>query len=195
MKSFKIQILVISVLATAASLLVFVPGVRAQDANTLTAQSTARCVKNGGVYNTDESKCQFQCGAGSDRTFVEFNFGCVGRAVEAQGKQLNPIIDLLFSAMRALSVGVGIILVLVVVIAGVRYSTAQGDPQKSAGAKKMITGALMGLLVYAFAFSLIQWLVPGGVFNDTNQLISQPSSSPSSPMDCRVVGNGHVKVC
>jgi heme A synthase len=129
---------------------------------------------------TQTSPGKYQCGAGSNKVEVGFNFGCIGRELEDQGKELNPILDLLFSLIRTLSVGVGIMLVMVVVIAGIKYTTSQGDPQKTASAIKMVRGAIIGLLVYLFAFAFLQWLIPGGVFNNGAEFNGGTSTSRCS---------------
>lgn len=69
---------------------------------------------------------------------------------------LNPFIRL----MTAL---VGVVIVLSVVIAGIQYSSAGGDPSGVAAAKKRIVAAVVALIAYVFTFGFLQWLVPGGI--------------------------------
>ena len=71
---------------------------------------------------------------------------------------VNPTIDFL-------AAGVGIVAVIMVVIGGIQYTTSQDDPQKVAAAKSRIINALFALLIFAFMWSLLQWLVPGGALN------------------------------
>ncbi len=59
---------------------------------------------------------------------------------------------------------VGLIIVIVLIVAGIQYSTSAGDPQKAGNAKKRIFNAVLALIVYAFMFAFLQWLVPGGIF-------------------------------
>lgn len=103
------------------------------------------------------------CGKGDDAIKVQFNFGCQGDKLPDEFS--NPIYDLAFSVIRFLSAGVGIVVVLAIILAGVKYSTAEGNPEETMKAKSNIRSALIALLIYIFAFSIIQWLVPGGVFN------------------------------
>jgi hypothetical protein len=51
-----------------------------------------------------------------------------------------------------------------IIYAGIRYSTAQGDPGAASAAKKRIREAIIAFLMYIALYSFIQWLVPGGVF-------------------------------
>ncbi len=67
-------------------------------------------------------------------------------------------------AIRFLAIGFGLIITIIVVSAGVQYSTAGGDPQKVNAAKKRISNALLALLVFIFMYALLQFLVPGGLF-------------------------------
>jgi hypothetical protein len=64
----------------------------------------------------------------------------------------------------ALSVLVGIVVVMMIVIGGIQYSSAGNNPQAVAGAKKRISQALFALVAYIFMFAFLQWIVPGGVF-------------------------------
>lgn len=71
-------------------------------------------------------------------------------------KYLTPII-------RFLAAGVGIIVTAMVVIGGIEYSMAGGDPQKVSAAKQKIFNALIALVAFALIDSLLQFLVPGGI--------------------------------
>lgn len=69
---------------------------------------------------------------------------------------INPFIKLLAGL-------VGIIVVVSIVVAGIQYSSAGGDPSKVVAARKRITNALIALLAYLFMFAFLQWLLPGGI--------------------------------
>lgn len=75
----------------------------------------------------------------------------------------NPIIVLLKTALRFMAVGVGIVVVASIVIAGIQYSASQGNPQIAAEAKKRLLNAVIGLVMFIFAMALLNFLVPGGV--------------------------------
>ena len=72
-------------------------------------------------------------------------------------KYVNP-------AIQMLTIAFGLIAVISLVMGGIQYSASGGDPQKVTEAKKRISLTLMAIAAYAFAFSFIQFLVPGGVF-------------------------------
>ena len=96
------------------------------------------------------------CGSGSQAVKTAIDIGC-------QGKD-NPIWDMIFALIRFLSVGVGIVVVGSIIVAGIQYTISRGDPQATANALKRVTNAAIALAMYIFAFALLNFLVPGGLF-------------------------------
>jgi len=96
-----------------------------------------------------------------DNYYSKFDFGCLG---EKGPPGMNPIKDLAFALLRFLSVGVGIAVILAVIGSGIQYSASEGNAEVTTKAKKRMRSAIIGLGVYIFAFSLFQFLVPGGIF-------------------------------
>lgn len=76
----------------------------------------------------------------------------------------NPLINWIKIAINFLSVGVGVIVVIMIIIGGIQYASAGPNPQAVQAAKKRITNSLIALLAYFFVFAFMQWLVPGGIF-------------------------------
>lgn len=66
-------------------------------------------------------------------------------------------------AVKFLSAGVGIIVVMMIVVGGIQYASAGGDPGKVAAAKSRIYNAIYALLAYLVLFAFLQWVVPGGI--------------------------------
>lgn len=66
----------------------------------------------------------------------------------AGGSQLNDILRIVFAVLAALAV-------LFIVIAGLRFITAQGNPQEISKAKSTIAYALVGLLVALLAEAIV----------------------------------------
>jgi hypothetical protein len=98
------------------------------------------------------------CGGGTNESSVKtaIDIGCRGNG--------NPIVDMLFAIIRFLSLGVGLVVVASIVVAGIQYSTSQGDPQMAAKAKKRIQSALTALIVFIFAYAILNYIVPSTVF-------------------------------
>ncbi|MEK7603349.1 MAG: hypothetical protein AAB459_03845 [Patescibacteria group bacterium] len=72
-------------------------------------------------------------------------------------KQINTIIS-------ALSAGIGIVIVIMIIVGGIQYSTAGGDSGKVTAAKSRIFNAVLALIAFFFMFGFLQWIVPGGLF-------------------------------
>jgi hypothetical protein len=74
------------------------------------------------------------------------------------GKYVNP-------AIKAFSITFGLVAAISIIMGGIQYSTSEGDPQKSANAKKRILNTIIAVVAYIFLYSFLQFLVPGGLFN------------------------------
>lgn len=71
---------------------------------------------------------------------------------EATGEQVNTFFDEVFIA-------VGAIAVLLLIIAGLRYITAQGDPAKITQAKNMIMYTIVGVIIAAMAAAIVNFIL------------------------------------
>ncbi len=69
----------------------------------------------------------------------------------------------LIPAINFLSIGVGIVVIVMVIIGGIQYSTAGGNAQAVAAARSRIFNAILALLAYIFLWAFLQWIVPGGI--------------------------------
>ena len=65
-------------------------------------------------------------------------------------------------AITFLAAGVGVVVIIMIIVGGIRYSAAGGDASKVAAAKTQIFNALLALVAFIFLFAFLQWLVPGG---------------------------------
>ncbi|CAN5400391.1 hypothetical protein BH10PAT3_BH10PAT3_5520 [soil metagenome] len=74
------------------------------------------------------------------------------------------IIKYLLIFINLLSALVGVVVVGSIIYGGIQYSSAGGDPQKVASAKKRILNALVALIAFIFMYAFLQYIVPGGVF-------------------------------
>jgi hypothetical protein len=75
----------------------------------------------------------------------------------------NCIVDRVNMLINLFSVGVGLVVIIMIIIGGIRYAMAGGDPQAVAKAKSQIRNALIALVAYLFLFAALQWIVPGGI--------------------------------
>jgi hypothetical protein len=77
----------------------------------------------------------------------------------------NPISDAVFAIIRFLSAGAGIVIIASMVVAGIQYTMAHDDPQAVARAKDRIKNNVIALLIFIFAYAILNFLIPGGFFS------------------------------
>jgi hypothetical protein len=99
----------------------------------------------------------YYCGGNNDPTQphiqTSIDFGCSGKG--------NPILDLAFAIIRFLSDGVGIVVIASVIVGGIQYTTSSGDPNASAKAVARIRAALLALVIFIFAYAILNYVLPG----------------------------------
>lgn len=76
----------------------------------------------------------------------------------------NPFIRRVASYLRWLVIGLGLLGIFGVVLAGIQYAAAQDNAQSIAAAKGRLTNIVIGLFIYVLMFAALQWLIPGGMF-------------------------------
>lgn len=123
-------------------------------------------------YNADvASSAKHQCGSGKDAVQTTINFGCQGeKCVDYPNANYcqdahSAIVDVLFAIIRFLSYGVGLVVVGSIVAAGIQYTTSRGDPQATANAEKRIKATVAALLLYIFAYAILNYVIPKGFFD------------------------------
>ncbi len=97
-----------------------------------------------------------ECGSGTASYKPFIDIGCRGEG--------NPILDMTFAFIRFLSVGVGLVLIGSTIVAGIQYTASRGDVAATVKAVERVRNTVIALLLYIFAYALLNWLVPGGVF-------------------------------
>lgn len=88
---------------------------------------------------------------------------------------------LLLLGLNILTAGVGVVAVGAIAYAGFLYTTAQSNAEQTKKALEMIRNTAIGLLLFAFMFAIINFLVPGGVFGDAPATSPPVSSPPIAP--------------
>lgn len=104
------------------------------------------------------SAANVYCGDGESKVKISFDIGCKGEG----GGIENPITDAAFAIIRFLTVGVGLIIVGSLIVAGIQYTTSRGDPQATAAAISRIKSNITAFLIYVFSFALLNYLIPRG---------------------------------
>jgi len=96
------------------------------------------------------------CGASPNNVVhTTVDFGCQGKG--------PAILDLTFGVIQFLSDGVGLVVVASLVYAGIQYITSSGDPQATAAAVKRIRSSVTALILFIFAYAILNYVIPGQV--------------------------------
>lgn len=77
----------------------------------------------------------------------------------------NPIVKDINTIVNALAGLVAVVCVAMIVLGGIKYSLARNNPQEIAAARSHIINAVFAMIAFMLLWSLLQFLVPGGVFN------------------------------
>lgn len=73
-------------------------------------------------------------------------------------KDLNLIINVLAGLVAVVSIAM-------IVLGGIQYSIARNNPQEIGAARGRIINAVIAMIAFMFLWALLQYLIPGGVFN------------------------------
>lgn len=55
------------------------------------------------------------------------------------------------------------IITIMMVIAGIQYSSSQGNPQGQQAAKNKLKNLVVSVVAFIFIWTLLEWLIPGGI--------------------------------
>ena len=109
----------------------------------------------------NKNKAECQTGDNGCGVLKFHNVSC--NTADNDGAGEMNIANLLIAILRILNIGVGIAAVGTLIYAGILYSTASGDANKTAKAKTIITNVVIGVLAYAVMSIALNFLVPGGI--------------------------------
>lgn len=79
-------------------------------------------------------------------------------------QQENQIIYLLKRAVTIMYGLIGVTAVVMIIAAGVLYTTAGDSEEQVRKAKGMIKNTVLGILLFMFMTMILEFLIPGGVF-------------------------------
>jgi hypothetical protein len=135
-------------------------------------EETCEAENSGGVWKVEylgggqpTYSCECPAGKALDSNGYcntgDFKVNPAGDCVATSGDCISNDIQL---AINVLSVVVGIVILGMVVFGGIRYSLSRSNPQEVQAAKGHLTNAIIALIAYVFIYTLLQWIVPGGIF-------------------------------
>ncbi len=113
----------------------------------------------------------FKCGTTEIKTSIDFS-SYISRYCAADS---NSITVLILMVIDFLAIGVGIAVVGGIAYGGVKYASSAGDTNKTKEAIGIVTNAVIGLVLFVFMYAILNFFVPGGVFN------TSLSTSPTAP--------------
>jgi hypothetical protein len=117
--------------------------------------SHALAAGNSGQAASTCKKGNGYCCGSDPAVQVSIDLGCKGKG--------NPILDLTFAIIRFLSIGVGLVIVGSMVWAGIQYTASRGEPQGTEEAIKRIRSNVTALVLFIFAYAILNYVVPGAV--------------------------------
>jgi hypothetical protein len=112
---------------------------------------TVNCGSNAGDPNDADKSCPNGGVKVSDALGVSSN--CVGGST-------NPIFALLNKIITVFSAIFGLLLILGLVEAGIRYIISNGQPDDTKAAKERIKGVVTGLVLYVLMVGILNFLLP-----------------------------------
>ena len=103
---------------------------------------------------SDETTC---CG-GIETSII----GCA----QTGGKEIDDtgVWGILLLVINIMTVGVGILAVAGIVYGSILYTSAGGSPDQVKKARTVIVNVVVGILAYLLMFSVLNFIIPGGVF-------------------------------
>lgn len=72
---------------------------------------------------------------------------------------------ILILVINILTAGIGVVAIAGVVYASILYASAAGSAEQVKKAMEIITNIVIGVIAYALVYSLLNFLIPGGIFN------------------------------
>lgn len=112
----------------------------------------------------------YQCGSQGGKVLTSIDFGCTGNQCRTNANASycqsyhSATMDLLFAIVRFLSDGVGLVIIASIIIGGIQYTFSRGEPQAIAAATKRIQSSIIALVVFIFAYALLNFIIPNGIF-------------------------------
>lgn len=99
--------------------------------------------------------------------------GCSGTSTELS--------DVIVGIINGVVVVLGIVAAIFVVVGGVNYMTSQGDPGKLQKAKNTILYALIGLVIAALAFAIVNFVVVNILKDNGGSGSTESSETTTNP--------------
>lgn len=116
----------------------------------------------------------FSVGVFPAETFAAGNRGCETDTaiikcenvnVDEDGVENTGLWSILLLVINIMTVGVGVLALAGIVYGGILYTSAGGSSEQIKKAKTVFTNVVIGIIAFGGMYALLNFLVPGGVFN------------------------------
>jgi hypothetical protein len=103
------------------------------------------------------------CSETEQEVSIPLEGGATCIAKDQKDLQKNSIFLLLVTIIRVLAIGVGVGVAIGVTVGGIMIGSARGNANQVQQGIATVRNALIGLLLYIFMFSIINFIIPGGL--------------------------------
>ena len=85
------------------------------------------------------------------------------------GEYIPPVVEdtglwgVLLLVINILTAGVGVAAIGGIVVGSILYTTAGGKPEQIKKANTVLINTLFGIIIYALAYSFLNFIIPGGI--------------------------------
>jgi hypothetical protein len=117
--------------------------------------ASTQCATGSGL-NTNSKDCN---GVKIGLPILNKGENCIGNNASTGGA----IVGYLRLILRLLSGAVGLVIVAMIVVSGVRYIASTGDPGQVKTAKTQLQNAILALVLYLSMFAILTFITPGGI--------------------------------
>jgi hypothetical protein len=100
-----------------------------------------------------------------DGTVVALSSSCPDGSKPILAVENTGVWGLLLMAINILTAGIGILAVAGIVYGSVLYASAGGSPEQVKKAMGIISNVVIGIVAYALMYALLNFLIPGGLFD------------------------------
>jgi hypothetical protein len=100
--------------------------------------------------NSNDSSCENMSGLGAGANCGKNNSTPTG--LFTQGGIFNTVINVMLFI-------VGVLSVIMIIYAGIRYVSSRGESAQVTGAKNTIMYAIIGLVISIFAYAIVNWVI------------------------------------
>lgn len=108
--------------------------------------------------------------------------------VDDSQAETSAVWKLLLLALQIMTAGIGILAVGGIVYGSVLYTTAGDKAEQTKKGMQIITNVVIGIVAYGLMYTLLNFLIPGGIFDTTATRSDANTSQPSQPPKSK--GNG-----